>query len=266
VQTRVFFCPRSQPNTIATAFAGFALLDAYELAGASGALELAAGVGKFFIRHVPRTDTGDGAYFGYLPGDWTPIHNANMLVAALLARLASLLDRPELGRVASAALLYTTKRQRSDGSWLYGEFPHLGWIDGFHTGYVLDCLLTCLKAGIADGGAEAAWRRGIHFYASALIESDGTPRYTPGSRNPVDGQCAAQAMQTLARATRREPDLGARRWDVLRYSLAKLARGDGAFVFQRGRLWTNRSAHPRWVQAPMLLAFTHLISEESRSR
>jgi hypothetical protein len=263
VQTRVFFYPRSQPNTIATAFAGLALLDAYELAGASAALELAAGTGEFFIRHVPQTDTGDGAYFGYLPDDRTPIHNANMLVAAFLARLARLLDRPELGRIASAALLYTTKRQRCDGSWPYGELPHLGWIDGFHTGYVLDGVLNCLESGIADRGAEAAWRRGIHFYARELVDADGTPRYTPRSRYPIDGQCAAQAIQTLARAARREPELGARRWSVLRYSLGQLARGDGAFVFQRGRLWTNRAAHPRWVQAPMLLALTHMISQES---
>jgi hypothetical protein len=186
-----------------------------------------------------------------------------MLVAALLARLARLLDRPELGRIASAALFYTTKRQRSDGSWPYGELPRLDWVDGFHTGYVLDCLLTCIEAGIGDSGAEAVWRRGIRFYASALIEGDGTPRYTPGSRYPIDGQCAAQAMQTLARAAQREPELGARRWNVLRYSLGQLARGDGAFVFQRGRLWTNRAAHPRWVQAPMLLALTHLISQAS---
>ena len=57
--------------------------------GVDDALELAIGAGDFFLRHVPQTDAEPGAYFGYLPGDDTPIHNANMLVAALLARLAA---------------------------------------------------------------------------------------------------------------------------------------------------------------------------------
>src|SRR6185437_2960115 len=51
VQTRVFFYPRTSPNTIATAFAGLALIDACEFAGARDAFELATGAGEFFIRH-----------------------------------------------------------------------------------------------------------------------------------------------------------------------------------------------------------------------
>lgn len=260
VQTRVFFYPRTDPNTITTAFAGLGLLDAHELAGEGGALELALGAGDFFTRHVPQTDTGCGAYFGYLPGDRTPIHNANMLVCALLARLSKLLGRADMGRAAAAGVRYTTSRQRPDGSWPYGEQPNLGWVDGFHTGYVLDCLQTCLQAGVGGLAAEQAWRRGLRFYADALIQQDGTPRYSQVSRYPIDGQCVAQAIQTLSRAASLEPELAERRWLVLRYALGSFARRDGAFVFQRERLWTNRTPHPRWVQAPMLVALAELIA------
>jgi hypothetical protein len=256
----VFFYPSSTPNTIATAFAGLGLLDAYELAGVEQALELAQGAGEFFVRHVPQTETSNGAYFGYLPGDSSPIHNANMLVCALLARLSKLLSRQDLGAAAAAGLEYTVGRQRADGSWPYGERPHLAWVDGFHTGYVLDCLLTCVETGVGGAAAEAAWRRGLRYYAHHLIEQDGTPRYTPNSRHPIDGQCAAQAILTLSRASALEPALASRRWTVLNYSLTRLARGDGAFVFQRERPWMNRIAHPRWVQAPMLVALTQLIA------
>jgi hypothetical protein len=260
VQTRVFFYPRTVPNTIATAFAGLGLLDAYELAGERRGLELALGAGEFFRAHVPQTETGSGAYFGYLPGDATPIHNANMLVCALLARLSRLTEQAELGKVAATGLQYTVSRQRADGSWPYGEQPQLGWIDGFHTGYVLDCLLDCLESGIGGGSGEHAWRRGLAFYVDALIEADGTPRYTPRSRYPLDGQSAAQAILTLSRAARLEPELATRRWHVLSYALRRLRRRDGAFAFQRERFWLNRTAHPRWVQAPMLAALTQLIA------
>src|SRR5207302_3010817 len=125
VQTRVFFYPRTTPNTIATAFAGLGLLDAFEFAGQQQALDTAVGVSDFFVRHVPQTREGSGAFFGYLPGDHTPIHNANMLVCAFLARLSRLLARDDLRQLAKAALDYTVGHQRPDGSWPYGERPQL---------------------------------------------------------------------------------------------------------------------------------------------
>lgn len=124
VQTRVFFYPRSSPNTIATAFAGLALTDAYEALHDSRLLALATGSGEFFLRHVPQTEDGDGAFFGYLAGDRTPIHNANTLVCALLARLAQKTGRDDMRLAAEAGLRWTVGRQRADGSWPYGEQPH----------------------------------------------------------------------------------------------------------------------------------------------
>jgi hypothetical protein len=265
VQTRVFFYPRTSPNTIATAFAGLGLLDAYELAGVDSALEPAIGAGEFFIRRVPQTEAEPGAYFGYLPGDRTPIHNANMLVAALLARLARVAGRADFAGAARAAVEYTVSRQRSDGEWPYGEQPGLAWVDGFHTGYVLDCLLTCIEMEIGGDSAEQAWRRGVQYYAGALIEPDGTPRYTPGRRYPIDGQCAAQAIQTLSRAAPLEPQVAARRWAVFEFTVNRLTRNDGAIVFQREQRWVNRTPHPRWVQAPMLEALTVLLAATAGS-
>ena len=209
---------------------------------------------------MPQTKAERGAYFGYLPGDATPIHNANMLVAALLARLGRLTHRTDFDDAARAAVDYTVSRQRADGSWLYGERSDLSWIDGFHTGYVLDCLHTCVEAEIGGRAALQAWQRGLRFYARALIERDGTPRYTPSSRYPIDGQCVAQAIQTLARATTVEPDIAEGRWAVLRFALDRLRREDGAFALQRRRLLLNRTVSPRWVQAPMLVALTQLIA------
>ena len=55
VQTRVFFYPCGAPNTIATSFAGLALLDAFERTGDDALLERAAGTARFFLRHVPQT-------------------------------------------------------------------------------------------------------------------------------------------------------------------------------------------------------------------
>jgi hypothetical protein len=262
VQTRVFFYPKGSPNTIATAFAGLALLDAFEATGDPTLLELAAGAGDFFLHRVPQTEAPRGAYFGYLAEDRTPIHNANMLVCALLARLARHTGRTDMRDAADAGIAYTVTKQRPDGSWPYGEEPHLSWVDGFHTGYVLEALLVCVEAG--RPGVDAL-ERGLAYYRDELFLGDGTPKYFPSSTYPVDSQCIAQGIQTFARAAGSRPEFAETAWLVFAYALQKMRRHDGAFGFQRRRLWRNRTPHVRWSEAPMLLALTHLAELEEQS-
>jgi hypothetical protein len=192
-------------------------------------------------------------------GDRTPIHNANVLACALLARLWRAFERSDFRDAARAGVAYTVSRQRSDGSWPYAELEGQRWVDGFDTGYLLDSLRACLDAGIAESDGETAWHRGMGFYARELIDADGTPKPRPESRAPVDAQCAAQAIKSFAIAGRHDPQHGARAWQVARFTLTELQRSDGAYVFQRGRAWTIRTPHPRGVQAPMLSAFAHLL-------
>jgi hypothetical protein len=255
VQTRVFFYPRGAPNTIATTFAALALLDAYDRTGRSELLEQAEGAAQFFVANVPQTEAGEGAYFGYLVGDRTPIHNASMLVAALLARVASATGSDDLRERAQRAVDYTVAHQRTDGSWPYGELSHLGWVDNFHTAYVLECLETCRRRGLER--CEQALRAGLRYYGAALFLPDGTPKYTPRSVFPIDGQCAAEAIRAFAVSG--ELDLARRSFA---YAQRRLARGDGAYAFQRERLWVNRQPHIRWVEAPFLLALAMLARAE----
>ncbi len=260
VQSRVFFYPSTTPNTIATAFAGLALLDAYAALGDPALLAEATEAGQFFLRHVPQTDDAPGAFFGYLPGDRSPIHNSNLLVASLLARIAQEGAGNEgFAEAAEAAVTYTTARQHPDGSWPYGERPGLEWVDNFHTGYVLDALRTCADAGVAAEQAETAWRRGITYYRRRLFLPDGTPRYYADKTLPIDAQCVAQGIQTLAIAAPHEPATAPQAWAVLDFALRRMVRRDGLPIFQRRRFWANRAVHVRWVAAPMLLALSHLL-------
>jgi hypothetical protein len=262
VQTRVFFYPKGAPNTIATAFAGLALLDAFETTHEQHLLELAVGSGDFFMHHIPPTEAGDGAYFGYLAGDRTPIHNANVLACALLARLARHTGRDDFRDAARAGVAYTVGCQRPDGSWPYGEREDLGWVDGFHTGYVLESLLVCDESGVAvDADAIG---RGLDHYRDRFFGDDGTPKYYEASTYPIDVQCAAQGIQTFARCSGMRPDLEETAWSIFDYAVRKLRRRDGAFIFQRRRLWQNRTPHVRWGATPMLVAMTHLFERASR--
>jgi hypothetical protein len=259
-QSRIFFYASGEPNTIATAFAGMALLDAYDVLGDVRLLEEARDVGRFFMRRVPRTPDGVRAYFGYFPGECSPIHNANMLACALLARLAARGDDSEEFRGAAlAGLAWTIDHQRSDGSWPYGERSNLAWIDNFHTGYVLDAIRTCLDSGLAGPEVQQAWLRGIAYYRRQLLLPDGTPKYYSTGVYPIDAQCVAQSIQTLAIAARWVPGAGDDAWRVFDFALRRMLRPDGLPLFQRRRLWHNRTPHMRWVVAPMLLAVANLL-------
>jgi hypothetical protein len=272
-QSRVLFRARDEPNTIASAYAGLALLDAYEATRDRSLLEEAAGVGRFFLRCVPQTPAGEGAYFGYAVDERTPIHNANMHVCALLARLCAhgADDHGRFRDAAAAALRYTLARQRADGSWAYGERSDLDWVDGFHTGYVLDALRVCADAGLHTEAAGSAWSRGLAFYRDQLIQANGAPKYYSNAVYPLDTQCAAQAIQTFSIAARHDSSCAADAHRVYAFAISHMRRRDGLFVFQRRRLWANRAPHVRWVVAPMLLALTYLIeldqaSEDARPR
>ena len=263
VETRFFFYPRTTPNAIATAFAGHALLDA-AAAGAAGRdqlLEAARGAGEFFLRRIGLTEGPGGGYFGYFPSDRTPIHNASLLAASLLARLshAAGADGEELADAARAAVGFALRHQREDGSWPYAEGERGDWVDGFHTGYVLDALGEC-SAALGDEAAAAARERGLAYYRDNLLGADGTPRYFSDSAQPIDGQSAAQAIRSFALAAARDPRWLEPAWRVYGYAVRKLRREDGAFVFQRTRLWTNRTPQVRWVQAPMLEALSLLLA------
>jgi hypothetical protein len=264
-QSRVLAYGPGDPNTIATSYAGHALLDAYERTGEPGLLDDARGSGRFFLAYVPQTGDDDEAYFGYAVGDRSPVHNSSMHVAALLARLSTYEgpDAPAFRDAAARALRWTLARQRPDGSWPYGERPNTSWIDGFHTGYLLDALLVCDQAGL-DARAGAAHRRGLEFYARELFLADGTPKYTTRSVFPIDSQCVAQAIQTFSLAAADEPRHleSARR--VVAFAERRMRRRDGLPIFQRRRHWANRAAHPRWVVAPTLLALAHLLAAEER--
>lgn len=269
VETRFFHYGRGTPNTIATGFAGHALLEASEAGAADPAererrLRVAVGAGRFFLRRIGLVGAAEGGYFGYFPGDRTPIHNASLLAASLLARLAArgVEGGEEMAAAARAAVNFALAHQRPDGSWPYAEGERGDWVDGFHTGYVLDALATCEQA-LADPRIGSARERGLAFYRDRLLGPDGAPRFFADATYPIDGQSAAQAIRSFAlaaghNARRLEPA-----WRAYGYATRELRRDDGAFAFQRRRLWRDPTPHVRWVQAPMLEALS-VLWEASR--
>ncbi len=261
VQTRWGYYRRGQPNAVVTAFAAHALLDAAAL-GAESHRELALRTLDFACSEL-LVEEGEEQYFGYFAGSRTPIHNANLLLAGVFARLPE--AGPSRWTAAADAVGYSLARQRPDGSWPYGEGPRLGWVDGFHTAYMLESLARWqqrTKSPEVDG----ALARGLDFYFSRLIDPDGAPRASVESRYPLDIHAAASAVTALSRLDADDERAFPAATRVLGWTLGRMQRPDGRFAFQEHPLFRNSVPYIRWSDGHMLLALASYLAAQERGR
>jgi hypothetical protein len=182
-----------------------------------------------------------------------------MLGAALLARTAKLTGETPYLDVARSAMEYSCSRQLPNGAWWYGEGPQWHWIDNFHTGYNLDSL----KCYIDNSGDEA-WRenlsRGLTFFKQHFFEDNGCPKYYHNRRYPVDSQCAAQAIDTLALFSDDDPfclDLVVK---VARWTIKNMQGSDGHFYYRQYPLMKAKTPMLHWGQATTYKGLAHLLS------
>jgi hypothetical protein len=258
VQTRFFSYPCGTPNVIATSFAAHALLDGRELLREERWGEAAERSCEFLLTRLLEDD-GQRLYFRYLPAEKELVHNANVLGCAVLARTAALLGRDDLRETVRRALSATLDAQQPDGSWPYAEGEGHGWVDNFHTGYVLEGLAACDPIVPVR-----QLERGVAYWERELFLPDGTPKYFAERIWPIDAHNYAQAIETwLAVAPRRQGALHAAEHCASQLVERMLTR-DGHVAFQRRRWWTSRVPYVRWTTAPAFRALARLELVRSR--
>jgi hypothetical protein len=215
---------------------------------------------------LPRERTATGDCLSYFADRQASVHNANMLGAGFLARTAAHCGREDYLRVARSAMEYSCLRQRPDGSWWYGEEDKYRWIDNFHTGYNLDGLKHYLDA-TRDGTFRPHLDKGLRFFANNFFESDGCPKYYHDRTYPVDIQCAAQAIDTLAGFGRETPGCLELAKRVATWTLDNMWDDRGTFHYRKYPLVTVRTPMLHWGQATMFKALSQLyvaLHEERR--
>lgn len=254
-QSRAFFAPRGTPNVVCTVFAAHAFLDWYELTADSRAYELAVSGCRFLLDRINRTQAAEGFCFSYTPLDRARVHNVNLLAAELLARMFATLGSEEYRDAALSATRYTIARQGADGSWRYGEDRSQGWIDSFHTGFVL---VSLKKIGEWLGLTEfrPSLDAGYEYYAKRFFLADSTPGYYHDRLYPVDVHSAAQAIVTFVEMTDLMPTARQMATRVAAWTIDNLQDVAGFFHFQRHRFYTIRIPYMRWAQAWMLYALS----------
>jgi hypothetical protein len=245
VETRFFAYARNTPNTIATSFVAHAFLDAHEYFGDRRSADVARATATYLERHM-LAEGPSGPFFRYLPGEDAVIHNANALACAVLARTARLVGEHAWLEPARSALQTTLAAQRNDGSWPYAVGAH-GWVDNFHTGYVLESLARFPEA-------RRQLERGLRYWERAFFLADGTPKFFAERVFPIDAHCYAQAIETwlavgdLERAERAAELL-----------IRRMVDPSGYVHFQQRRLWTNKVPLVRWTTAPSFRALAGIL-------
>jgi rhamnogalacturonyl hydrolase YesR len=260
-QSRGGFQPKGLPTIVWTAFIGYSFVDTYEVLSDSVYLDVARSSCEFILRDLSKTRVTDQSLcISYAPGGQMDIHNSNMLGAALLARVYKHTREPELLEIAQKAVRYTMDHQLANGSWYYGEGLRFHWVDGYHTGFVLDALYWYMQA-TGDDQYETQLVHGMDYYREHL--ADGViPKHYSNARYPVDIQAVAQIIQTFAFIPKEfHGDVS---WadEIACWAIEHMQDPSGYFYFRKGRLFTNKVPFLHWGQSTMLAALALLLQHK----
>lgn len=242
-----------------TSLIGQAFLDGYEILHHDKYLTVADSACRWILS-LPRETTENGTCLSYHALTQESIHNANMLGAAMLARTAKLTDNKEYLRVAKEAMEYSCFRQRPDGSWWYAEDPRYHWIDNFHTGYNLDTL-KCYIEHSGDDSYLPHLQMGFRFYVDHFFEPSGRPKYYHNRVYPVDSQCAAQAIETLANFADTQPKALDLALKVTHWTITNMQDPQGYFYYRQYPMVKAKTPMFHWAQATTYRALALLLSK-----
>lgn len=255
---RDFYAPTGTPSSVATSFVVHALLDAAERLGSERARTLAERGGAFLRCDLNRVDGDAGRFcFSYTPLDRRAVHNASLLTASVLARLAAAArDGDALREDALAAARFSVVAQSDDGAWPYGVGRRNAWVDSFHTSYNLVALAR-IGRHLGTDEFDASVDRGVDYWLRTFVRGDGV-RFHAGSAYPVDMHAVAHTILALLELRGRIPGAESRAVSLARWSLDEMRSSDGRFYYEKRRLYTNRIAYMRWTQSWMLRALAEL--------
>lgn len=259
-QSRVFFAPRGTPAIVPTAFAQQALIEAFEVFGDRSYLDTAAEICSFIVSRLNRpVETDEDVCFSYTPLDNTQVYNASLLAGECLARVGEINKDNKLIEIAGKTARFVIRRQREDGAWSYGENNVQGWVDNFHTAYVLLSLDRIAKR-VPEIREESkiAVEKGKRYWLDNFFLDGGTPKYYDQSTYPVDVHSAAAAIVSLCELN--EISLAEK---IAHWTTDNMLDGDGYFYYQRRKSGVVKIPYMRWGQAWMAYAIARLLEEHS---
>lgn len=247
--------PAYQPTVVATGIITNALFRVFNNSGNKKAMDLCISASKFVLNDLNRTTDGNGDFcFSYSPFDRQVVFNANMKGARLLAQIYSITKEENLKNEAKKAVAFVVKNQRNDGSWVYSANTAGGWVDNYHTGYVLDCLHEYITL-CEDHSYDLNLEKGYKYYRENFFYQNNIPKFYDKEMFPADCTSASQSILTLTRFS--DYKLAE---NIAVWMIQNMQHDSGYFYFRKYKNHTIKTSFMRWSNAWMMLAMSELLA------
>jgi hypothetical protein len=201
----------------------------------------------------------------YTPDMEPGVINASAYRAFLLTKAALDFSEERYRKIAERNLNFVLESQNPDGSWYYATDGQRGFVDHFHTCFVLKALAK-IEAIAGNQQCTAAIGRGVDYYVKNLFDEQGLPK--PFSRKPRmtvyrrELYDYAECINLALLLQGRFPALDEILSRVI--SLEGWQKTDGSF---RGRQlligWDNTPMH-RWAQAQLFRSLSYLLYQATK--
>ncbi len=262
-QARAFYVPVGKPNIVTSVFVANAFLDYYERVSKQSALRVAEQTCEFILTHLILHENDTTLCFGYIPSETARVHNANMLGAALLARVYSHTKNMDFLKKSRKAMAYSLAALTPDYAWPYGERRHHQFIDNFHTGFNL----VALKSW-TDNTGEKHWEKHLlnayQYFLDNFWLDDGTPRYYHNSLYPIDIHCSAQGIVTCIKLSEYDGRSLCSADKIAAWAILHMQDKKGFFYYQKTKFYTTKTSYIRWAQAWMFYALSLLLNYDKK--
>jgi hypothetical protein len=264
-QSRVFYAPKGTPTVVPTAFAARALVEGFQAFGDDLYLETCDRVCRFITTDLNRMDETEAEVcFSYTPLDKNIIFNASLLAGEVLADVGVLTNNREYLCLAAKSANYVVNRQFPNGAWVYGAKSFQGWVDNFHTAFILRSLHR-LQNLLPQLQAQASLKNGLDFWIENLFLPDGTPKYYDRETYPVDIHSAAAAIACLAELKDFDERCLPLAEKVAGWTIDQMRDPRGFFYYQKRRAETVKTPFIRWGEAWMAYALAKLSEGKNKA-
>ena len=205
----------------------------------------------------------------YTPFSEGGVLNAAAYRAFLLASASRVLSKDEYWRRAERNLNFVCENQNPDGSWPYAVDGVRGFVDHFHTCFVMKALAKIYAlTGYKPCGE--ALTKGVKYYLNNLFDQNGlpkpfskAPRLTVYKRELYD---CAECINLCLLLRDRFPQLETTLETVVKGILKDWIKPDGSFRSRRLYWgWDNVPMH-RWGQSQMFRSLAFYLHETSKHR
>jgi len=267
----VRFIPKGTPSCVVSSTVGDGFFQLYRTTGDDRYLQVCKEICRFFTTSLRLSYRADGVRcYSYTPIDDYRVHNANLLVAEFLTRIAAATGDAEWMTAGTEAGRYALSEQRPAGFLPYWSDSqrdtHSGgvtWIDSFHCGFEIRSLHGLWRNTGNPDFLDAA-RRYLRWYLNSLYTEEGMPKFQPDCLHPVDIHACAEALLCHAQLASEIPDVVSRLSVLLAFTTQLLETSPGAYGY---RIRSVKSLYVRsditmirWGQAWMHRALAAVLA------